>query len=200
MKNIELMPKEYIKQTERIYAMQYDGTRVSAVAIIDWLFETANSDYFTFSIDRDGFHLCGILVEQNAYIYVDQYYAVKMVGKDTFENTFIDGSNAGLLSDGYHTFNELYAHRVRLFSTLMHAYYKKAWWSRKHFDGSQWDGWIIAGIDTPDGPITYHLPETEIQYLTNIKELPSGKEWDGHTSDDVLVRMLSLSFGKTAKE
>lgn len=194
------MPKTYIKQTERIYAMQYDGTRTSAVAIIDWLYVTANVSNFNFNINNDSFYLCDTLVARDAYIYADQYYSIKIVSKDTFENTFIDGSNAGLLSDGYHTFNELYAHRVRLFSTLMHAYYKEAWWSRKHFDGSQWDGWIIAGINTPNGSITYHLPESEIQYLTNIKELPNGKEWDGHTSDDVLLRMLSLSFGKTIKE
>ncbi|MGK3384654.1 hypothetical protein ACSLOB_28275, partial [Escherichia coli] len=38
----------------------------------------------------------------------------------------------GEVSDGYHTFNELYAHRVRLFSSLMHAYAELSWWSRKH--------------------------------------------------------------------
>ena len=35
----------------------------------------------------------------------------------------------GEVSDGYHTFNELYAHRVRLFSTLMRAHPDKSWWS-----------------------------------------------------------------------
>ncbi|WP_444859809.1 WDGH domain-containing protein, partial [Escherichia coli] len=44
------------------------------------------------------------------------------------------------------TFNELYAHRVRLFSSLMHAYAELSWWSRKHSDGEEWDGWIIAWI------------------------------------------------------
>ncbi|WP_221893224.1 hypothetical protein [Pusillimonas minor] len=98
----------------------------------------------------------------------------------------------GETSDGYHTFNELYAHRVRLFCLLMHAHKNNAWWSRKHHDGSAWEGWVIAGIDTPEGTATYHLPESEIENLPEGIELPIGKEWDGHTSDDVLVRLLSL--------
>lgn len=98
----------------------------------------------------------------------------------------------GETSDGYHTFNELYAHRVRLFCLLMHAHKGSAWWSRKHHDNSAWEGWVIAGIDTPEGSITYHLPESEIENLPENIELPNGKEWDGHTSDDVLVRLLSL--------
>lgn len=98
----------------------------------------------------------------------------------------------GETSDGYHTFNELYAHRVRLFCLLMHAHKGSAWWSRKHPDGSAWEGWVIAGIDTPEGSATYHLPVSEIENLPEGIELPNGKEWDGHTSDDVLVRLLSL--------
>lgn len=98
----------------------------------------------------------------------------------------------GDTSDGYHTFNELYAHRVRLFCLLMHAHKDNAWWSRKHHDGSAWEGWVVAGIDTPEGTATYHLPESEIENLPEGTELPNGKEWDGHTAADVLVRLLSL--------
>lgn len=98
----------------------------------------------------------------------------------------------GLFADGYHTFNELYAHRVRLFSALMNAHPEWSWWSHKHSDGTQWAGWIIAGIHTPDGMVTYHLPVTEIENLPDGCELPKGREWDGHTADDVLSRLTSL--------
>lgn len=109
----------------------------------------------------------------------------------------IDGVNAnpldmGEVSDGYHTFNELYAHRVRLFSTLMQAYPGISWWSRKHSDGEEWEGWVIAGITTPEGEITYHLPVAEIEFLPDGTELEFGKEWDGHSASDVLDRILSL--------
>lgn len=98
----------------------------------------------------------------------------------------------GEVSDGYHTFNELYAHRVRLFSTLMNAFPKQAWWSFQHHDGEQWEGWVLAGIDTPEGPVTYHLPESEIENLPQGTEIEFGKEWDGHTADDVLSRLLTI--------
>lgn len=60
------------------------------------------------------------------------------------------------LSDGYHSFKELYDHRVKLFITLCNtidlhnkAYKgakKKPWKSLFHSDGTMWDGWFIAGI------------------------------------------------------
>lgn len=104
-----------------------------------------------------------------------------------------EGITTGQISDGYHTFDELYAHRVRLFSTLMRAHPDKSWWSFKHHDGSVWDGWIIAGIDTPAGTATYHLPVTEIEFFDEgVRQLRRGKEWDGHTAADVLERLKSL--------
>ncbi|MDI5454241.1 hypothetical protein MJM04_28085, partial [Salmonella enterica subsp. enterica serovar Cerro] len=39
---------------------------------------------------------------------------------------------------------------------------------------------------------TYHLPESEIEHLPKGTEIEFGKEWDGHTADDVLNRLLSL--------
>lgn len=104
---------------------------------------------------------------------------------------------AGLFGDGYHTFQELYAHRVRLFACLMHAHRNRAWWSEKHHDGSFMPGWIIAGIETPAGQATYHLPISESHYLPEGIKLERGKEWDGHTAADVLRRLLSLNDGRT---
>lgn len=100
----------------------------------------------------------------------------------------------GEVSDGYHTFNELYAHRVRLFSSLMRACPALSWWSFSHSDGEVWEGWILAGIDTPAGAVTYHLPESEIPFLPAGTELEFGKEWDGHTPEDVLERLLTLTL------
>lgn len=40
--------------------------------------------------------------------------------------------------------------------------------------------------------MTYHLPVSEIDFLPEFTELPVGKEWDGHTADDVLERLKSL--------
>lgn len=121
--------------------------------------------------------------------------------------TFLDGQAAGddvidkgKISDGFHTFNELYAHRVRLFSTLMNAYPKLSWWSHKQSDGEDYEGWILAGIETPAGQITYHLPESEIEFLPVGTELDIAKDWDGHEAADVLERLISMRPLPTAPE
>ena len=102
------------------------------------------------------------------------------------------GTRTGEVSDGYHTFDDLYAHRCRLFVTLMRLQTYRAFWSHRHSDGSTYEGWILAGIMTQAGWVTYHLPESEIANLTMVRELERAPEWDGHTSDDVLERLLTL--------
>lgn len=133
-----------------------------------------------------------LLVEQTSYRIGDAEGAAKLAQMVNAAYAAIAAPDIGELSDGYHTFNELYAHRVRLFSTLMCAYPDQAWWSYLHHDGSKWDGWILAGIDTPAGPVTYHLPVSEVPMLPEGTELARGKEWDGHTAADVLERLKSL--------
>lgn len=108
----------------------------------------------------------------------------------------VEIQEAGQFADNYHTFDELYQHRVRLFVCLMHAHKSRAWWSFLHSDGTQWKGWVIAGIDTPAGSATYHLPESAVDDLPVCTNIARGKEWDGHTADDVLERLTSL-FGCT---
>lgn len=100
----------------------------------------------------------------------------------------------GEISDGYHTFNELYYQRAVLFATIVNLNKDKAWKSFKHFDGkycfdSNGD-WFIVGVDTPKGSYTYHYSK-EYWDMFNCKELECGKEWDGHTEKDV-TRLLSL--------
>ena len=65
----------------------------------------------------------------------------------------------GQISDGYHTFDELYRHRHALFLNLLADHRGVSWASKVHSDGTSWDGWFIAGIETPKGQISYHLPD-----------------------------------------
>lgn len=133
------------------------------------------------------------LLTQNVCLTVkDSNSAAKLASLVNASFAALDATDMGEVSDGYHTFNDLYAHRVRLFSTLMCAYPDQAWWSHQHHDGSKMEGWILAGIDTPAGPVTYHLPVSEAAMLPIGTELERGKEWDGHTADDVLERLKSL--------
>jgi hypothetical protein len=92
----------------------------------------------------------------------------------------------GLISDGYHTFDELYEHRHNLFAALIKVY--GGWKSLYHDDGSSYDGWFIAGINLPTGMITYHIP---MAYWDSFpgEELNMAPHWDGHTPNDVINRL-----------
>ena len=62
----------------------------------------------------------------------------------------------GTISDGFHSFDELYDHRMTLFAVVLKAHRANAWKSRLHADGDMCDGWFIVGINTPEGQFTYH--------------------------------------------
>ena len=97
----------------------------------------------------------------------------------------------GETSDGYHTFNELYHHRAVLFSVICRFFPERAWKSRKHHDGSMYDGMFIAGIETDDGQATYHYDE-KYWNIFPVKELDHAPEWDGHTPQEAIERIGKL--------
>lgn len=96
------------------------------------------------------------------------------------------------LSDGFHTFRQLYYQRMMLFAAIVRQNKDKAWKSLRHEDGELCfgGGWFIVGIDTPEGSYTYHY-EDNYYSLFDCEELERGKHWDGHTEKDV-TRLLSL--------
>lgn len=101
--------------------------------------------------------------------------------------------------DGYHTFGELYEHRIALFLVLaafFNRYYPNEYWawrSKKHSDGSSYKGWFTLGIGTKPGEqITYHLPMSRWKQTGFAKTLKQAPEFDGHTSDDVIERLYKL--------
>jgi hypothetical protein len=112
---------------------------------------------------------------------------------DIFERTYALGG-AGKVSDGFHTFEELYTHRHTLFMALMSWMPELSWLSRKHSDDSELEGWFIAGIKLPTGDVSYHLPEClwDLAVKTGAAVLETGMCWDGHTSADVIDRLQTL--------
>lgn len=97
----------------------------------------------------------------------------------------------GAVSDGAHSFNDLYEHRDSLFGALCLISGSYAWKSREHSDGSRYDGYFIAGLELPSGQISYHIPE---KYYLDFPAEPLLKapEWDGHTPKDVVSRLHSF--------
>ena len=114
------------------------------------------------------------------------------------------------ISDGYHTFGELYEHRITLYITLCKLKAGEdnvpfggpfdsfpVWRSKVHSDGSSYPGWFILGINyKPGDQITYHLPMSYWDQTSFADELDSAPAFDGHTSQDVLERLKNL-FGNT---
>lgn len=104
----------------------------------------------------------------------------------------------GNISDWYHTFNELYDHRITLFIALCRVLdvYMYVWRSKKHSDWEIcfWTGTqFVLGIwEEKWEQITYHIPIErwkETDFATTLEKAP---EWDLHTSEDVLERIKLL--------
>lgn len=110
-------------------------------------------------------------------------------------------------SDGYHTFGELYDHRITLFIALCRMtdnidrigdYGSEdltVWRSKYHSDGELAFGgiWFVLGINKEPGKqITYHLPIERWEETNFAETLDKAPAYDDHTSEDVLQRLKRL--------
>lgn len=109
-----------------------------------------------------------------------------------FKEKFPDTS-ADMVSDGYHTFSDLYYHRTLLFASLCHLNKHNAWKSKLHSDGTMFDDMFIVGINTKNGQATYHC-DMKYWNIFNIKELDNAPEYDGHTPNDAIERIYQDSL------
>ncbi len=114
----------------------------------------------------------------------------------------------GNISDGYHTFNELYDHRITLYIALCrlwnaHEAQSKwitkegpkfyVWRSKLHSDGTSYEGWFVLGILPENGKqITYHLPIDRWDETNFARTLEQSPPFDRHTPADVLDRIKEL--------
>ena len=94
------------------------------------------------------------------------------------------------VSDGWHTFAELYEHRHMLYLFICGERYHECWRSRKKSDGTEDDGWFILGWESEFGQVSYHLPDEYwgLCERLRIAEM-SVSPWDGHNSQDVISRL-----------
>jgi hypothetical protein len=109
-------------------------------------------------------------------------------------NDHKDGIYMGKISDGFHTFDELYHHRAVLFAVVCSFFEGIAWKSRFHHDGTMYNGMFIVGIETPEGQATYHYDIDPYWDVFDINELPNAPERDGHTPQMAIDRIEKLIF------
>lgn len=93
-------------------------------------------------------------------------------------------------SDGYHTFEELYYHRMILFSVICNQFLNRSWKSWLHEDGTMYDDYFIVGIKTKEGQYSYHYHK-DYWDMFDVREVEKAPLWDGHEPKDI-TRLLSL--------
>lgn len=107
-------------------------------------------------------------------------------------------SEIGEFSDGYHTFNELYEFRKVYNACLFnlansHSTFSvcKSW---KHSDGELCfgGGWFVVSAQTEFGQITNHYEKKDWD-LFKCPKVETAPEWDGHTPQEALERLLKLA-------
>lgn len=121
-----------------------------------------------------------------------------------------DGSLRECNCDGFHTFDELYNHRITLYIALCKMasrwqtdgdnteIIKKypVWRSWRHSDGELCFGTgtqFVLGIGKMKSKqITYHIPSYRWDEASFAETLDKAPEWDSHSSDDVLERIKHL--------
>jgi hypothetical protein len=117
---------------------------------------------------------------------------VKMNNELIMKNIeFMNKDKCGEVSDGYHTFNELYFHRLVLFSIICKQNKCKSWRSKLHADGTMFENYFIVGINTSAGQYTYHYHMDYWNKFEGVSEIEKAPEWDGHQPSDI-DRLLTL--------
>lgn len=132
----------------------------------------------------------GDLVDYVQRVKSEDYYMSEDLRKLSDRLKHALASSECKLSDGYHTFDELYEHRTALLAVLAKNN-PLAYKSKKHHDGTMYDNMFIVGINY-DKPITYHC-EMEYWDKFQCKEVEYAPEWDGHTPDDVVQRLFEVA-------
>ena len=117
----------------------------------------------------------------------DAYKAVKnVIGSFQQEQT-----DMGEVSDGYHTFNELYYYRM-LYNAAFFNLLPKEWVhkSKRHHTGEECfgGGWFIVMANLPTGQISNHYKLKDWD-LFHVPEKEFADEWDGHTPQEAAERL-----------
>ena len=104
------------------------------------------------------------------------------------------------ISDGYHTFDELYYQRMMLTKTVALAAVTNfdkdtVYRSKLHSDGTMYKDFFIVVFNTPEGNFSYHYHMMYWGVFDFLEERPNAEEFDGHTWKDV-TRLQSFFNGR----
>ena len=108
-----------------------------------------------------------------------------------FARSLQQEQDIGEISDGYHTFNELYYYRM-LYNAAFFNLLPKDWVhkSKRHHTGEECfgGGWFIVMANLPTGQVSNHY-ELKDWDLFKVPEKEFADEWDGHTPQEAAERI-----------
>lgn len=116
---------------------------------------------------------------------------------DVFEKTYDKEGlkDMGEVSDGYHTFNELYEFRKLYHALVINSWAKEGLYdthkSKRHSDGMPCfgGGWFIVMAILPTGQISNHYKMEDWDLFQCPEEEIVKQAYDGHSAEDVLKRL-----------
>ena len=148
---------------------------------------------------KDKFAYFGFQPKRRARCVYEGKYREIWIQEDEDKKIYEENPPLGGVSDGYHTFDELYDHRNLLFINFCLISWEseasgegrlfETWW--RHDENTK--GWFILYAQKAQGKqISYHIQD---KFLPLVKgKIPNGgPEWDKHTSKDVLVRLEEMA-------
>lgn len=115
-------------------------------------------------------------------------------------------TDSGIVSDGWHTFDELYHYRMLYNAGMANAlakewgdsitdnYVVKSW---RHSDGELCfgkDDYFVVVMQLPTGQVSNHY-HGEHWALFNITEVERAPEYDGHTPQEAALRLHRYLIG-----
>lgn len=118
-------------------------------------------------------------------------------GAEAAKNYFECLASKGEMSDGMHTFNELYDYRMAYNAMLVNQFAEQGLYnchkSKRHSDGEECfgGGWFIVNMELPTGQVSNHYP---LEHWDKFKceERDIADPWDGHTPQVAYHRMIDF--------
>lgn len=148
-------------------------------------------------------HLGPVSISHNSHAFICEHCSVLLAGPLSPVSNIFDSVKKDFdLSDGYHSFNQLYEFRLLYNAALFNEIHYtetqyggtvkpvKSW---KHSDGELafGGGWFVVTAQLPKGQITNHYEEKDWNLFV-IPEVDTAPEWDGHTPEDVATRLRAF--------
>ena len=200
VKTIEDLRKKYNKALERARALndEKDVDIEAGTTICEYIFPELKEDTNDERVRKGLIKAVSRIFEGHKLFDTD---VTREEALDWLEKQE-EPEDKGEISDGYHTFNELYWYRTlynaAFFNMLPKEIVHK---SKRHHDGEECfgGGWFIVMANLPTGQISNHY-ELKDWDLFQIPEKEIADKWDGHTPQESAERLHKYLLEKQGEK